>query len=113
MIFPQWIQTLWEGFTTLVPFFFVAGFAWLKTQFASRSEVNDLNTNMEKVLLRLDEMKDDIDASPNRTDILAQIAVTNARLSAVEADIRGVSRQLVTQDQYLRIIIEKGMNRDS
>ena len=112
MIFPEWLRTLWEGFTTLIPFLFVAGFAWLKTQFASRDEVVKLNTTMEKVLLRLDDMKDDIEAPPTRTEVLAQVARVMERLSAVEADIKGVSRQLATQNQYLHTIIEKGLNHD-
>lgn len=113
MIFPEWLRDLWQGLTAVVPVLFFLGFAWLKTQFASNAEVAKLTIAMARVEHQIVSMKNDIEAPPTRSEVMAQISRVMERLSAVEEGNKAVIRQLKTQNDYLHTLIEKGLKHDS
>lgn len=124
----DYITALWPIAATLTPLILIAGFLWLKTQFAGAADfrtvctaVDTLRTDFVLVKAQLAQLAGDIESSPTRLDMVRQIASVSERLGRVEANgeasmrmaamqMQALERQLAVQNNYLQALVEKGMN---
>jgi len=135
MICVKWleiIRTFWPIVATLTPFIFIGFILWLRSQFALKAEletekqrintkvsISDLEVERSRITLlerslfdqdkRVALVEDDCDSSPSRQDLNQGVAVLAGRLSGVERGLMGVEKQLSTQHDYLRTLLEQGL----
>jgi hypothetical protein len=116
---PDWfkiIVDLWPIASTITPVILIAGFLWLRTKFPLKEDFDKLAANVKTLsdeqiscAARLTAVEDDLDSEPTRVQLLAQMTVMSSKISRVEAQTEGVQSQLATANDYLQIIIERGM----
>jgi len=116
---PSWasiIIDLWPIASTITPIILLAGFFWLRTKFPLKEDFDKLAEIVDKLgdeqiscSARLKAVEDDQDSEPTRVQMLAQMTVMSNKVSRVEAQTEGVQSQLKTANDYLQIIIERGM----
>ncbi len=116
---PDWLSTvvdLWPIASTITPIILLAGFFWLRTKFPLKEDfdklaviVRQLGDEQIACSARLTAVEEDQDSEPTRVQMLAQMTVMSNKISRVEAQTEGVQSQLATANDYLQIIIERGM----
>ena len=134
------LQILWPIAVIAMPFILGAGVLWLKSQFPTRAELTALGTKIDtetKVLeeriesevgsvrdrfergshkfaehdRRLALVEDDCKKSPTKNELNQGMAVLAGRMSGVESSLKGVEKQLGTQHDYLRTLLERGSDK--
>jgi hypothetical protein len=121
------LQILWPIAVTVLPFVVGGGFLWLKTQFPTKGELDAVRAEISRRIeehakrfergstkfaehdRRLALVEDDCESSPSKGDLNQGMTVLAGRMSGVESAMKGVERQLNTQHDYLRTIIDKGL----
>lgn len=114
------VQTLWPIAVIILPLVVGAGILWLKTQFPTKTDLDALKTDhagrFERGSAKFAEhdrrlalVEDDCESAPSKNDLNEGMTVLAGRMSGMESAMRGVERQLGTQHDYLRTIIDKGL----
>ncbi|WP_289145063.1 hypothetical protein [uncultured Sphingobium sp.] len=116
---PDWVSLiidLWPIASTITPIILLAGFFWLRTKFPLKEDfdklaviVKQLGDEQISCSARLKSVEDDQVSEPTRIQLLAQMQVMSNKVSRVEAQTEGVQSQLATANDYLQLIIERGM----
>lgn len=116
---PDWLSTavdLWPIASTITPIILLAGFFWLRTKFPLKEDFDKLADIVGKLgdeqiscSARLKAVEDDQVSEPTRVQLLAQMTTMSNKVSRVEAQTEGVQTQLQTANDYLQIIIERGI----
>jgi H+/Cl- antiporter ClcA len=116
---PDWISLLiqlWPIASTITPVILLAGFLWLRQKFPSKEDfdalkltVDQLKTDQAKTSETIKELKGERDDPPTRVQLMAEMAVLASRVSGMEAGLEGVRGQLETSNDYLQILIERGV----
>lgn len=116
---PDWIKLivdLWPIASTITPLILIAGFLWLRTKFPDKAEfdkvvvtVNQVVTDQATCAQAIKELKSERDDPPTRIDLMAQLGTMSGRLSAVEAKSDGIADRVETANDYLQILIERGV----
>ena len=124
-----WISSLWPLAITITPFILGGGFLWLKTQFASATDIKVCHADIAAIKLSIARVESDIevlgkadDSEPTRMKLMTQLSEVGHRLSRIEANAEAERRQsaqqyhaleraLATNAQYLHTVIEQGLMR--
>ena len=130
MVMPDWISLiidLWPIASTITPIILLAGFLWLRQKFPSKEDFDALKLTVD--VLKVDqaattaatanaleatnnaikELKGERDDPPTRVQLMAEMATMAGRVSAVEAKVDGVGNAVETANDYLQILIERGV----
>lgn len=123
----QWFNILWPVAATLTPIILMAGFLWLKTQFAGAKDVETIKAGQNALqveVTRLDgeirSLSESMESAPTRVELMGQIAQTIERMSRMEAAQEGLQRQigqqnhaieqqLKTLSNYVHTLVEQGI----
>lgn len=133
MSFALILQILWPIAVIAIPFVVGAGVLWLKSQFPTRAELEALGKKLEGEIdsaagdtrdrfergsrkfaehdSRLALVENDCKASPTKGDLNQGMTVLAGRMSGVESGLKGVEKQLSTQHDYLRTLLERGLSQ--
>lgn len=116
---PSWLSLivdLWPIASTITPVILLAGFLWLRQKFPSKEDFDALKLTVDKLKLdqvattnAIKELKDERDDPPTRVQLMAEMGDLAERVSAMEAAFAGISAQLLTTNNYLQILIERGV----
>lgn len=115
----SWIDSLialWPILSSLTPLILLGGFYWLRTQFPSRQDFEALTSNVDQLdndvgtlKVEIGHLIDERDAAPTRVQLMEEIGKLNGRVSGVEAGITAIGTQLATANDYLQILVERGL----
>lgn len=127
---PHWlevIRALWPFAVVITPLVLGSGFLWLKTQLATKAELSKLETETEESLnkvadrfergsqkfaeqdRRLALVEKECESVPSRQTLQSELSGVAQRLRGVESGFDGIRTQLGTTNDYLKIIVDKGM----
>jgi hypothetical protein len=125
----DYIRTLWPLAVVLTPLVTGAGILWLKTQFPTKKDLQDVETKILREIEGHDErlgagsakmadfdkrialVEQECDATPTKGEVNQSIATLAGRMSGVESSLRGVERILATQHDYLRTLVDRGLGQ--
>ena len=123
----QILQVAWPIAAVITPLVLGAGFIWLKTQFPTKAELKQLEKELEQRLdghadrfergstkladhdKRLALVEEDCKSIPSRQTLQEALSQLSQRVRGIEVGFDGVSRQLGTTNDYLKIIVDKGL----
>ena len=112
------IIQLWPIASTLTPVILLAGFYWLKDKFPTKEQFDGLVTKVDEIETSQVEMRgnvqtlmDDRDAQPTRIELMKAMGVLAERVSAMEGGVEGIGHQLETTNDYLKILIDRGLSK--
>ena len=118
---PSWLYNLielWPILSGLTPLILLAGFYWLRTKFPDKVDFDKLTLKVEQIELdqvttstALQRMSEDRDSPPTRLQLMQHIAGLEGRVSAVETGPASINTQLKTANEYLQILVERGLGR--
>lgn len=126
------IRTFWPIVATLTPFILIGFILWLKSQFVLKAELETQKQRIDKAATltqwqqheeRLDEgsrkladldkrvslVEQDCESSPSKSDLNHGYATLAGRMSGVESSLRGLEKQLSTQNDYVHALLQKGL----
>lgn len=116
---PAWLQLildLWPIASTITPVILLAGFLWLRQKFPSKEDfdalkltVDQLKVDQAKTTNTIKELKDERDDPPTRVQLMAEMGELAERVSAMEASFKGLSTHLETTNDYLKILVDRGL----
>ena len=127
---PDWLSfiiDLWPIASTITPVILFAGFLWLRQKFPSKEDFDLLKGTVDKLKIdqaattaatanaleatnvAIKELKGERDDPPTRVQLMAEMATMAGRVSAVEAKVDGVGNAVETANDYLQILIERGV----
>ncbi|WP_066546784.1 hypothetical protein [Sphingomonas sp. CCH15-F11] len=128
-----WLQLaidLWPILTLFISIVLGAVVLWLRSQFPTKADVSGLTDNVAVLTAkvedvqetvgtlvtdqaaqnaRLDQIEKDIETPPTRMELMQAIAQLSTKMSAAEERTESVDRQLRTTNDYLKILIDKGL----
>ncbi len=128
-----WLQLaidLWPILTLFISIVLGAVVLWLRSQFPTKADVSGLTDNVAVLTAkvedaqetvgtlvtdqaaqnaRLDQIEKDIDTPPTRMELMQAISALSTKMSAAEERTESVDRQLRTTNDYLKILIDKGL----
>ena len=125
MSWAELIRTIWPIMATITPFVLAGGFAWLKSQFPTKVDLEKLRSqtkvDVEEMRLhtiaisdreialkaRVDSLKEDLDRAPSKLDLSKDIGKVAERVGHLESGIAALTNQLSTHNQYLHTLLEK------
>ena len=131
------LNILWPIAALITPALIGAGILWLRSQFATKAELeavkadlparmtalgkevdNRLNAHAERFERgsakfadhdkRIALVEADCKEVPTRQNLQAELSQISQRLRGVETGFEGMERQLNTTNDYLKIIVDKG-----
>lgn len=109
---------LWPIVSAMAPFVLAAGVWYLRTQFATKGDfdalsakVTELTTAVQAGQVSIKHLTDEQDSAPTRIDLLNKIAALEGRTSGIEAGMHGIQSQLATTNDYLQILVERGIKQ--
>jgi hypothetical protein len=112
------LSALWPILSAIGPIVLGVAMWWLQKQFPSKADFTVLSDKVDKVAteqqanaVRLDAIERDMDDPPTRLELLQQMAKLAAQIGQVEARTDGLGQQLRTANDYLQIIVEKGLGK--
>ena len=118
---PAWLATLidlWPIASTITPLILLAGFYWLQTKFPSKldfaalaDKVDQIEVDQAAASAAVQRMSEDRDSPPTRLQLMQHIAGLEGRVSAVEAGLASINTQLKTANEYLQILVERGLGK--
>lgn len=118
---PSWLNTiidLWPIASTITPLILLGGFYWLQTKFPSKTDFSDLSRKVDTIEIdqirvgdEIKKLREDRDSPPTRMELLSKIAGVEGRVSAVETGLASINTQLKTANEYLQILVERGLER--
>ena len=140
MSFVELLRTLWPIAATLTPILMAGGFAWLRLQFPTKSDLEKLRTQREEAVARvradcakeiaevaylarqtadrtikaeeeIRHLSANASLPPSKAELSKDIGKVAERLSAVENSIRGVERHMETHNNYLHMLVDRATDR--
>lgn len=134
----QFIQAVWPIIVTVVSVASLVLLLWLKSKFPTKTDLAEaekrisgriddhqarLDTGSDKIAdldRRVAVVEEDCDSQPTKNDLNQGQAVLAGRVSGVETAVRGLERQVEgslrsvekqvgTTNEYLQILIERGL----
>jgi hypothetical protein len=116
---PSWasiIIDLWPIASTITPLILLAGFFWLRTKFPLKEDFDKLVGIVDKMgdeqiacSARLTAVEKDQISEPTRVQLMAGMNVLSGKVSRIEGQTEGLQTQLSTANDYLQIIVERGI----
>ncbi|MGW8138999.1 hypothetical protein I6G65_16050 [Sphingomonas paucimobilis] len=118
----DYVRVIWPIASTLTPILIGLAVLWLRNQFALKTELAALATEVarhnavqDKELAghetRIVLLEKECASPPTRHEINDKLGKVSERLSSVERGVDGVSIQLGTQNDYLRALLTEGAAR--
>jgi hypothetical protein len=118
---PSWfsiVTDLWPIASTITPLILLAGFLWLRTKFPTKEDFDGVKKTVDQLVIdqtkcsaAVESLKEERDDPPTRVELMAQMAGLSGRLSAVEQKSDGIADRVDTANDYLQILIERGLSR--
>lgn len=109
---------LWPILSAITPLLFGAGFLYLRTQFPTKADfdslaktVNEIGDKMIITTSAVDHLAQEQESAPTRIELMNRIADLGGRVSKMEGSLDGIATQLDTTNDYLKIIVERGLGR--
>jgi len=109
---------LWPIISAITPILFGAGFLYLRTQFPTKADfdslartVGDLANRLTATTTAVDHLAQEQDSAPTRIQLMEKIAAVDARVSGVERGLGSIERQLNSTNDYLKILVDRGLDR--
>jgi len=109
--FLEWVRALWPVVSSITPFILLGGFYWLKTQFVSQQDFDELDEKIDLHHERIGRLETEGQSDPSRADLNRMQSELSQRLSGVEASVKALGHQMATMNSYLHTVIEKGLTR--
>lgn len=118
----EYVRVIWPIASTLTPLLIATGLFWLRNQFALKTELAALATEVARQNAVQDKelaghetriliLEKECAAPPTRNTLNDRLAQVSERLSSVERGVDGVGNQLDTQNEYLRALLTEGAKR--
>lgn len=118
----EYVRVIWPIASTLTPILIGLAVLWLKNQFALKTELAALATEVARQNAVQDRelaghetrivlLEKDCASPPTRHEINDKLGKFSERLAAVESGVSGVSDQLGTQNDYLRALLTEAPRR--
>lgn len=100
---------------------------WLRTMFPTKADLKsvedsvlakidahekrlqDGSTKLANLDKRVALVEEECEGQPSRHDLNQAMAVLAGRMSGVESSVNGLGKQLATQHDYVRTLLEKGL----
>lgn len=115
MNFLELIRTFWPIFLVVVTLAAGGAIWWAKGQFAGKADFDALKRKGEDGLhdheARIRVLEEHSAQSPTRQELQEDISQLAERMGRVEAGQEGITRQLGTANNYLQMLVERGMQR--
>lgn len=118
---PDWfnlILDLWPIASAIGPLVAALGFLWLRNKFPDKADFTELcdkHDAMKVEQVRLADMvnrlANDQESAPTRYQLMQELAQMEGRIKGVEAGLTGVASQLKTANDYLQILVERGLGK--
>lgn len=118
----EYVRVIWPIASTLTPILIGLAVLWLKNQFALKTELTALATEVARQNAVQDKelaghetriliLEKECAAPPTRNTLNDRLAQVSERLGKVERGVEGVGDQLDTQNEYLRALLTEGVKR--
>jgi Protein of unknown function (DUF2730) len=112
----EWFRALYPVVVTLVSLAGLGIFLWLASKFVTKAD-QDKALNRVAVLeahrsdheTRLKLLEELIEASPTRQELHNEISDLSERMSAVEAGLKSIGKQLGTTNNLLQTLLENAI----
>lgn len=130
------LRSIWPVMAGITPVVLACGFAWLKLQFPTKTELEKLKGEREKAVAevvsslsgsisalrvqatansdrqiaseqRLNAIEGDLLRAPSKVELSRDIGKVAERVGRLEAGMTAVGKQLETTNSYLHTMIEK------
>lgn len=100
------IKAAWPIVATFGNVAALAAFAWMKSQFVTKADHEQLDIKVDGHALRLVQLEADDKHEPTRADLNRVTSELGARLTGVEASIKALGHQMQTQNTYLHSLLD-------
>jgi hypothetical protein len=118
---------MWPIAVIITPVIVGAGILWLKTQFPTKGELTaherEVQTDLKKHTDRFEAgsrkfaehdkrlalVEEECKSVPTRQSLQGELSQLSQRMRGVEVGFESVGRQLGTTNDYLKIIVDKGL----
>lgn len=108
----------WPIITALTPILLGAALLYLRTQFPTKADfdslagnVADLGNKLTATTTAVDHLAQEQDSAPTRIQLMEKIASVEGRVSGVERGLTSIEAQLHTTNDYLKILVDRGLER--
>ena len=111
---PEWLEilrTFWPIVVVATGVFTTVAVFYLRAGFAARPEHDRLAGRVADHERRLTGLEQAAKESPTRQELQENISGLAERMAGVEAELKGVSKQMGTQNQLLGALIERGLQK--
>lgn len=102
----------------IAPVLFGVAILYLRSQFPHKSDfdrlanqVSDLGAKLSANSASVEHLARDQDSAPNRMELLGRISGLESRVSGMESGIQSIQHQLHTTNDYLKILVDRGLER--
>jgi hypothetical protein len=113
--FLELIRTFWPIFLVVATLAAGGAVWWARGQFAGKADFDAHKREGEVTRhehdTRLRVLEEHVGQSPTRQELQEDISQLSERMGRVEAGQEGINRQLGTANNYLQMLVERGMQR--
>jgi hypothetical protein len=109
---------LWPIVSQIAPLLFGVAIIYLRSQFPHKTDfaalaqtVTTLSEKLSANSTSVEHLAKDQVSSPNRIELMSRIAALEGRVSGVESGLQGIRHQLDTANDYLKILVDRGLDR--
>lgn len=102
---------IWPIAATLTPIILAIGLLWLRTKFPDVASFNQaqvkiaaLETKVQLLEQKVEELDGDIDSEPTRAQVLDKIGNAIERLSRLEGSFEAIERHMGAQSQWIQAL---------
>jgi hypothetical protein len=124
----EMIRTFWPVLAATAGLVLTLMPLWLRTMFPTKVDLVAMEKRIEakidaheerlregsRKLADLDKrmavVEEECDSQPTKNDLNSGLAKLSGRMSGVESGLRGVERLMNTHHDYLRAVVERGLN---
>lgn len=107
----DWFRASYPVFVSLFSLVGVCATLWLGARFTAKGDHVALAKRVSDLETRFAVLEEHAETSPTRSELRDEIGALAERLSAVEASIAGIAKQLEMTNTYLHSLINSGLAR--
>lgn len=115
-IWLEYIRVFWPVFLGAGTFVMLFGLLWLRSKFTPIEEhkavakrVTDLESLTTGQDQRIAHVEGAMEQAPTRQELQDDIGELASRMTGVETGLQGIDARLKTQNDYLHLLVEKGL----
>jgi hypothetical protein len=110
--------SLWPLVSQIAPLLFGIAIIYLRSQFPHKTDFAALAATVTALAEKLtansasvEHLAKDQESAPNRIELMGRIAALEGRVSGVESGLQGIRHQLDTANDYLKILVDRGLDK--